>query len=61
MPWYQWTTQFTTLFDSLESDYRNGLVSKESAMIQLEMLSGSAREYNEGRLIIETWKELVEV
>ena len=59
--WYQWSKDFTKLFDSLESDYKNGLVSQDTARIQLEMLGGTVREFNEGRLIIENWKELVEV
>jgi len=59
--WYQWSKQFTTLFDSLESDFKNGLVDKSTARNQLKMLAGSVREFNDGRLIIESWKELVEV
>jgi hypothetical protein len=53
--WYQWSKDFTTLFDSLESDYKNGLVNQTTAQNQLEWLGGSVREFNEGRIIIEGW------
>jgi hypothetical protein len=54
--WYQWSRQFTALMDSLVSDYKNGLISKGTALDMLWLIACSVREYNDARQEVQNWK-----